>query len=100
MPLIIHLVQVLLVICEKSVKCKTLTIDYSMLCQKQIYSICIYPSGIDTNPITHPIDAHWRQTSIPAISHTPRYIPNAMLSHMRIYFTKTKRNINKNTRIS
>ena len=46
-------------------------INHSILHQKQTPSIHIYPCEIDTDPITYPIDAHWRRTSIPVISHTP-----------------------------
>ena len=42
-----------------------------MLHQKQTSLICIYPSGIDTDPITYPVDTCRRRTLIPMISHTP-----------------------------
>ena len=46
-------------------------IDYSTLHQKQTLLIYTYLYEINTDPITYPIDAHWRWTLIPVLSHTP-----------------------------
>ena len=45
----------------------------------------VYPHGINTNPITHPIDAHQRWTSIPHDLLPPIILPWAYFKiHMLI----------------
>ena len=82
-------------------------INYSTLHQKWTLLIHIYPHGIDTDPITYPIDACRRQRSTPMLSHIPHRRTEVPCSHICAYTPHHLQNIqniksfisNKNTRI-
>ena len=87
---------------------------YSTLYEKQTLFICIYIYKIDTGPITYPIDAHQRWTSIAMLSHVPcewtqmlclvtcaytshitRNLFNIHINSWVLYWIKTKKSNNK-----
>ena len=75
-------------------------IGYSILLQKRTPLTETYLYEIDTGPVTYPIDARRRRTSIHALSHTPRdeRTPNAVLSHTGISSHIARNSSNKNIR--
>ena len=44
--------------------------------------------GIDTNPVTYPIDARWRQRLTPVLSHIPRGQTQAPYLRIRAYILR------------
>ena len=66
-----------------------------MLHRKRTPLIHIYPSGINTDPITHLIDTCWRQTSTPVISHILHYILSTALSHSHIHLMNQEKHKQK-----